>query len=280
MSDIPRFTIDDLRARYDLEPSLDDVYVEGIFDKEIIDRLISLNEKSYRATYEIDAVNVPAELLAKHELTEGSKQRVIALARELAKLKGRHHYRCLVDRDLDHWFGELEKTKSLTWTDHTSIELYYLSEDFVKDIILVTARCNIANWRTFYDSLIEALRLTYAMRLADRSLKLSMRWINLDKSLSARDSQLVFDHGGYVKKLLVANQKASHIPEFEKEVLRWKAKLTNDPRSHIRGHDLVSMIAWSIRSFKGQKEYASDAAIERIFVLLAPRANEILNTLN
>jgi hypothetical protein len=280
MSEIPRFTIEELQVRYDLEPSLNDIYVEGIFDKEIIDRLHSTADKPYRAIYEIDAVNVPPELVKSYKLTDGNKQRVLTLARELAKIVDQCHYKCLVDRDLDHWFGSLEDTKNLAWTDHTSIELYYLSEEFVRDITVVTAKCKITNWLKFYESFITVLRSLYAMRLADRSLALSMNWLSADRSLSALGSQIVFDRDGYINKLLIANKKSSQFKEYHALFNQWENKLTNDPRSHIRGHDLISMISWTIKSFKGLKEYASEAAIERIFVLLADRAKEVVKVLN
>lgn len=276
MSEIPRFTVDELQTRYELEPELDDIYVEGFFDKEVIERVIYINEQPRRAIYTIDTVDVPPQLVESHKLTDGNKQRVITLARELAKINGERLYRCLVDRDLDHWFGPLERTKNLAWTDHTSIELYYLSEEFIRDIILVTARCKIVSWGDFYVSLIATLRSLYAMRLADRSMDLSMKWINYEKSLDVKGSEILFDQDAYIDKLLVANGSMSRRREYKKVLQEWCEKLTNDPRSHIRGHDLVPMLSWAVKSFKGQRDYASDTAIERIFVLLASRATDVL----
>ena len=107
MIDIDRRTIAELFARYELEPELADVFVEGTFDREIL--VQSLNEvQSGYTFYEIDVIDIPQDILKKHRLSCGNKQRVIALARELSTLPDNVQYQCLVDKDLDHWFGSLE----------------------------------------------------------------------------------------------------------------------------------------------------------------------------
>jgi hypothetical protein len=103
MTDDTRRQIVDLLARHELEPELDDVYVEGNFDKEILERIFSKRGIENRVVYEIDTIEVPPSLVASHKLSDGNKQRVIALARELSVIEGDCSYRCLVDRDLDHW---------------------------------------------------------------------------------------------------------------------------------------------------------------------------------
>ena len=108
MTELARRTISELRARYDLEPSLRDIFVEGKFDQDVLSNCLRGPEHRDRMIYDIDSVDIPSELLGVHELTDGKKQRVIALARELAPLPSKCLYRCLVDRDLDH-------PKNLSW---------------------------------------------------------------------------------------------------------------------------------------------------------------------
>ena len=49
-----RRTISELLARYELEPSLRDVYVEGVFDREVITRCCDSGSDGVIAVYEID----------------------------------------------------------------------------------------------------------------------------------------------------------------------------------------------------------------------------------
>jgi len=64
MNDIPRRNIDELIARYKLEPELKDLYVEGNFDMKLfrkITRELNLNV----SVYTIDTVECPASSLGK-----------------------------------------------------------------------------------------------------------------------------------------------------------------------------------------------------------------------
>lgn len=272
--ELPRRTLADLKARYELEPSLDDLYVEGSFDKEIITRLNDKAKESKRVVYSIDTVEIPPDLIRCYDLTTGNKQRVIVLARELATISKSNHI-CFVDRDLDHWFGELESINRLKWSKHTSIELYFLNEDFLKDILITTAKCKIANWEMFYSSFIETLRLAYCLRLADRALELGIKWVELKKSLSLNNGVIIFDIESYIRKLPSSNSHLKDIEIFIKEVTDWKKTVNGDPRLHIRGHDLIYLVSWAVTASKGLKNFSSEDAISRLFVLLSDYSSEI-----
>ncbi len=280
MSGLPRRTLDDLKMRYELEPSLDDLYVEGYFDKEVIDRVFLKHNQQNRIVYEIDSVDVPDDLIQIHDLSTGNKQRVMVLARVLAEINEECNYVCLVDRDLDHWFGELEKTNRLAWTEHTSLELYFLSENFLKEVLCVAAKCKFNNWAEFYASFIQVLKSLYVLRLVDRDIGLKLKWVKLEKSLSVLKSSIVFDREGYVTKLLSANSKLAVKDEFQCKIESWNAQLIGDCRAFIRGHDLVFLMSWVVGNFKGLKDFHSEDAIMRFFVLLSHNAEAVINSLD
>lgn len=279
MTDLARRTISELRARYDLEPSLKDVFVEGKFDQEVLSNCLRGPEHYDRMVYDIDSVDVPSTLLIAHKLSEGNKQRVIALAREMKDLSPECLYRCLVDRDLDHWFGPLETTDRLTWTEYCSIELYFFSSEILHDLVITTAKSKIDIWDEYLDSLISTLRHQYAMRLADRDLGWSLGWLSVDRCLTRKESQIAFDAPNYVDRLLKKNGKAKERRQFENAVAAWQAKLSGDPRNHIRGHDLLDVLAWTIAEFRGIKEFSSVVSIQRLLILLAPRAHSLANVI-
>lgn len=269
MTDIARRTIEELVVRYELEPTLDDVFVEGAFDRDVIASALG-HEGVRRAIYEVVTVEVPSSLLADHGLTEGNKQRVIALARELAKIEGDCSYVCLVDKDLDHWFGELEATKRLRWSKYCDIELHFLSADFLKDLLVVTCKAHISDFDAFFEALTSTLSDLYAMRLADRKLSLNLRWIPFESCLSHRGGVVSLSMEDYVDRLLTANGKGKEKEKFQNEVAQFRIFLSGyDCRDHIRGHDFVDMLAWVIRRFRGVKELASNVAMQRFLVFHA-----------
>jgi len=274
-----RWTIGELSVRYELEPTLKDIFVEGAFDRDILSNCFRSMKDDSRKAYEIQTVEVPNELVASHGLSSGNKQRVITLARELANLPAACSYKCFVDRDLDHWFGELEDTARLTWTEFSSIELHFFSDEVLQDVILTTAKSKIDNWNQYKDSLIVVLRNLFALRLADRELGLNLKWLPFEKYLSKEGSQIAFDLSTYMDRLLIKNGEMGLKNRYEELLGGWLLKLNGDCRNYIRGHDLVDMIAWTVKEFRGVKEFSEADVIQRLFVLLAPRVPNIVGTL-
>ena len=279
MTELARRTISELRARYELEPGLRDVYVEGKFDQEILSNFFRGPDFRDRMIYDIDSVEVPTALLIAHGFTDGNKQRIIALARELANLPDECQYRCLVDRDLDHWFGPLESTTRLTWTEFCSIELYFFSNEILRDLLITTAKSKISSWEVYLDSLIATLRDLYALRLADRALGWSLEWLSIDRCLSRHESRIIFALPDYIDRLMKKNRKMGTKQQFDHSFALWQQKLSGDPRSHIRGHDLIDLLAWTIAEFRGIKEFSSQVAIQRLLVLLAPNTPGLIGVL-
>ncbi len=103
MNSLPRRTIDELVARYELEPELRDIYVEGHLDRSIIDWFLSRKNISDVKVYEIDTIEVPAELVEEKSVATGNKGRVIALCCELQdRIRRTLSVMCVIDRDFDH----------------------------------------------------------------------------------------------------------------------------------------------------------------------------------
>jgi hypothetical protein len=263
-----RWSISELLARYELEPELSDVFVEGAFDREVLAQ--AFTDPITRPTfYEIDVVDVPIAVLSKHGMSSGNKQRVVALSKELGGLPHAAKVVCLADRDLDHWFGTLSATRRLRWTVYCSIESHFLTVETVSDILVTTGRTRIKNLDPFFGSLIDALKVLYALRLADRQLALALKWVSLRKYLSRDGDSVVFGAEKYALALLNSNAKASRHREFSASYQGWLNQLNCDIRLAARGHDYAELLAWAVAEFGGQKEFASTSAIERLFVLLA-----------
>jgi hypothetical protein len=263
-----RWSIQELLARYDLEPELVDLFVEGAFDKEVLTQACASNIQR-RAVYEIDSVDVPASVLAKHGLSHGNKQRVIALSKELAGIAKDAKVVCLVDRDLDHWFAPIENTHRLRWTLFCSLECHFMTAETIRDIAVTTGRAKIKQFDQFTEGLLSTIRALYALRLSDRELGLNLKWVALRKYLKRVDDSVVFDAARYSTALLASNAKSQTKGAFDTATADWIKKLTCDIRLSARGHDYTALLAWAISEFGGEKELASEVAVERLFVLLA-----------
>lgn len=263
-----RWTVDELLARYELEPELLDVFVEGGFDREVLTqhRAGGCAEKTF---YEVDTVDLPADVLEAYGLTLGNKQRVIALSRQLSQISSLARVACLVDRDLDHWFAPVENTARLRWSVFCSTESHFLTKNTVRDIAVITGRSKIPSFDAFFDSFELTLRRLYALRLADRELQLNLKWTALRKYLSKHEGTIAFDLEKYAQAVLSSNSALTRKSEFAASTGKWLRSLDCDVRFACRGHDYTELLAWAISEFGGQKEFASPAAIERLFILLS-----------
>lgn len=264
MSNLPRRTIEELKTRYFCEPDIYDVYVEGQFDDEIIKKWCQRRGEKRIVSYEIDTVDIPYDILSKYNLTEGNKQRVIALAKELSseQLNG---YRCLVDKDLDHWLDCIDDTQNLIWTEYCSLELLYFKEDLIRRIVIDVANSKIKDWDAFFISFVLVLKELYCLRLSDAKLNLKIKWIDLDKYITCKDDTLLFDCVTYLNRNVIQNAINDRKIELEREYKAWMAKINGDPRLYVRGHDFVKLISMTNKRFKGVKTYHEEITIERLF---------------
>lgn len=280
MTEDPKWTVDDLVIRYELEPDLRDVFVEGCFDQDVLQACFQAAGDDQRVCYPIESVNVPYAILEQYDLTEGNKQRVMALAMELSASIKKASCKCLVDSDLEIWIGHKLKAHYLIRTKFTSLDLYFFSEGLMKRLLLTSAKAKIPDWTLFFESLISILKDLYALRLADSQLNLYLKWTPWAKCLDKKTTTIEFDVADYSTRVLLANSHGKKNAEFTKTFLAWREKLTKDPRLCIRGHDFIEAISWVIAKFGGKKEFSTPEAIEGVFLLMAEEASEVLKELH
>lgn len=278
MSGLPKRSLAEVITRYQLEPTLKDIYVEGIFDKELLTYCFKKNDCNDRIVYEIDTVEISHEILISYGLSTGNKQRTIALAKEINKLTNDPQVIFLIDKDLDEWLDSMEEVHRLVRTKYSSLELYFFDDILLQDILLEIAKTKIQDWEEYKSTLILFLQSFFAIRLTNEELALGMELIPIGKYLSLQGSKINFEIDRYNENLLNKNSKAAYKDIFEECRSGWMRKLTGDPRHYMHGHDFTQMLAWTVLKFNGIKEFSSQVAIERMFLMQSPKAEEILET--
>lgn len=275
MNNLPCWTIQELITRYELEPDLTDVFVEGAFDRDVFCSIPTLTKAGY-AFYEIDSVYIPPDLLIRHGLSSGNKQRVVVLARELAAIQQAIKVICLVDKDFDHWLGISESTAPLRFTIYCSIDCHFLTKDIARDILITAGHIKVDDFDILYESMANVLRILYALRLSARQCSEGFKWVTLKKYLRRNGDSILFDLDRYKTALLLVNGYKSQQNKFDSALSDWLKRLDCDIRQCSRGHDYQTLLAWVMNEFKGSKEFTTEHAIERFFVLLARTAFTLL----
>ena len=240
---LPRWKITELQTRYSLEPSLRDVFVEGIFDKELIDLCYDQFADSRRITYAIHSLEIDQNVLDRHGLTSGNKQRVIALCRELA-VEDHQSVACFVDRDLDHWLGELEIRPGLIWSDFCDLEACFFDDMTIKSLVIDASRCRIDDWDCFYSSLTQVLTIIYSIRLSVIESRLRIPLIDVTKCLSTRNSGIQIDISDFVFRSLNGRAHQDEIKKIEISSGEWLEKFkSEDHRLTVRyGYEFIDDI--------------------------------------
>lgn len=264
---LPRRWIEELALRYKLHPKLRDVYVEGFFDKEIIQSWLSHQGIHSPGIYSIDSVDLPIELLSKYSVTEGCKQRVIALANELASAGHTTSALCIIDSDFDKFLGISHSSKNLLATDFSCLESYF----WVDDILQSAFRSAIGAQKRKAGQVAELeqiLRGLFALRMVDQKLGLSLSWIDIKSYVKVAEGNVTIDLALYAERVLVSSGKANVRVAFLAEVANLLATFPADTRHCLRGHDLVKLLSLVVRKLGGAKGFHDESAFETIMLTM------------
>lgn len=271
---LPRSTIDELITKYELEPDLDDVYVEGSYDKEILDAALKhLNIQ--RPVYEIDTVEISADVLESYGFTDGQRQRVIVLSK-LLSLGQNTPVRFLADKDFDDLLGVRHVGDGLVFTKYNDIESVFFSEDKVRNLIEGAGSAKIKLWDVVHRNIEDAVRKIAAVRIALRDLNINIKLSDISKSITIENDSLVCDVKDICTRTCGSSSAIKIVGEVEKSANKWLAILSSkDLRLSTRGHDYTFVMAYVIKKFRGSSAFAN--AIDRTLILLVPDvAHDIL----
>lgn len=262
-----RRTLPELKARYTLEPSLKDIYVEGVSDRAVVTWFASaIGQKDVQA-YDISVVNISKEWLRGLDLPDNNRSRVLALSLFLVDILGEARRAfCIADKDFEAVTGTIVHNSALIYTDFACMESYWLCEEcFAKAFILVLYKREEESnfWLTQLASLVEKI---YVIRFAAMRVSLGVALPDVHRCTKWEAGSVVFDDEEFIKRFC---QKAGlGTEQFLAEMEHARAQLSEERRNHLNGHDLVAAFrTMLIRAFK-QRELATEGALARCLMLL------------
>jgi hypothetical protein len=247
MSDIPRRKLDELEFIYKNHPDLRDIYVEGSFDKSILDWFVRERGLKDVAIYLIDTIEISDEDVIARGYYTGNRGRVMCLAEHLKSISASHVV-CIIDSDFSRFLDDEPPQPPLYETDYACMEMYYFNIFCFSKFF--TLCCQRSNWQvnTIMQSLASVLQELFLYRCANEKLGWRMDWLDtIAGCMKTQKWSINLDFNNFIGRLLNKNQRAKHKDAFNKMVESLRSMLKKDPRYQINGHDFVIVLAWYIR---------------------------------
>jgi len=268
-----RRTIDELIARYQLEPALRDVYVEGPSDKALLDYVLGLSGGAVLAVYEISTIDVPADVVSAHHLEANNRGRLIALAIGLADAlpEGSCCVACVVDADFDRLLAVRHESNVLFMTDYACAEMYAFNEDALSTFFRVVVRRLPPEIGQAIDDLAEVLQEIFLIRLVNHAQRLALRHTSWERCCKVVSGRLRFDPRDYLTRHLNANATALRVADFELALAPYRAALTPDFRNQVNGHDFIQLLCFYVRRVLRSRVGCDPVYVERVLHLCINR---------
>lgn len=270
---LPKRKLTELKARVHLEPTLDDVFVEGVSDKRLIDQAHE-HQRRHRPVYSISSVCIPPEVLRGFGLTDGNRQRVLALCQYL-EIPSESSVRCLIDADMDRHLDREMVFPGLSYTSYTDAEGVFLTSEILKDLVVNAGQTSIKNWTNFFPCIENIVKQIFCVRLVLTEMELNVKVPPISKSLSRSQQDLRFDFDTFVGKLSSEGLSPDCIQKVKDRCVYWHDRLAaSEARAAGRGHDYFEVLAWVVKKFGGKVGLANH--LHSIAVLFVPQVSEDL----
>ncbi len=264
MPDPYRRSIEELITRYELEPQLRDIYVEGDRDRFFLNWFLVRSGCRQAVVYPIEtSVYIPPVLLARNRVS-GNRGRVIVLCLELAAKLSRNSNNVLglVDKDYSQILGESVESHLLLWTDFSCLESYALSDRALQKFCSIYLGVVISVDR--FSEMFVILRDVFLLRCAKLACARSAAWLDAFTRLcSIRDGRVYFDRAQFVDRLLNASAGAIDRGSLEAKVAELRGLLSGGFRQELNGHDLIQMFSWYAHQIGVDRSIYSKTPLQR-----------------
>jgi hypothetical protein len=245
-----RKKIEELVQRYQREPSILDVFVEGRSDAALLKKFINTQQLKDVVVYEISTVEISASALADAGQPDAVRGRVIYLALEFEKSlpSTSNAVSCVADRDYDLVLERAYASPFLFFVDYCSVEMYAFDASVMDNILAAIAPTIGKSGAQVLKELEPMLRRLFLIRAANIALGFNMKWLRtIEDSCALRRGMVQFDEKDFIERYLGKNARLADIERFTKKVAELETRAAGDARLFIRGHDFAQLLSWYLK---------------------------------
>ena len=256
MAEAERRSIRELVTRYEFEPGLKDIYVEGSDDKAILEGILDEQQVDGVAVFEVSSVQVPTE---PGEDT-GCRTKVVKLARVLARaFQGKElHVACVIDSDLDHATGAGENDALLLRTDYANMEMYFFTSDVFEKLNRQCLRGSRLTDHMVNGFMVSTLQSLFSIRCVNARAEWHLTCIRFDNLVSFGRGRFGFDLDEYVARYLNKSSCLARREEFLRQVKSVELPDGLDERCFMHGHDFLVLLRKMLNKLRGKAVFRSE----------------------
>ena len=247
-----RKTVDELVTRYQFEPTLRDIYVEGEFDADFFKWFFEHAGYDDVAVYDINGVDLPDYMVEELGQKLGNKGRVLSLALKLSELMNQAcpQLTCVADIDLENLFGGPQvNLEHLRYTERSCLDMYFFEIYILEKFVALFARRAPDSANKFSKILNDILHKAGLVRAANDELGWMISWTNISGYCKIFKGQLSFNSDKHILDFLRAGGKGASVNEFKDKIGEIRLRAPDDCKMFANGHDFVELLTWYARKY-------------------------------
>lgn len=256
---VEKIKFEELLTKYDLEPSLVDIYVEGAEDESFYSYHLEKMGKQLRFI-DISTIDFSESLdLTKYGLENNNRDKIIYLLSEINKSLPINRIYGIIDRDiLQYTRGFANTPANLFITDFSCIEMYFFCKPSIEKVQKQSFHFLSEN----IIKKIQSLTVDFSLIvIAEKKLDLSIQKISSDKLYNSKYmdfNNFSFDLDKYLRGCLSLSGLSKEYDSINNEIAKVKPIiLSENPTIFINGHNFINILTGFIsqhKQFKHIKE--------------------------
>lgn len=271
---MPRRAIEELITIYEYETSLRDIYVEGNFDKCLLEWYFENTKITGISIYEISDIDIPDQEL-KVEYEKNNRDRILYLIERLNEKRVLCKYKGLVDKDILKYTRGLPEIENLSMTDYCCMEMYAFCKEVFGKINKLCLGGKIQKLDEFMDFISKTAVKLSALAIYEKREKIGLSKTDFEKYICVDKGSLKFKFNIYLKAVLDKNGIGGKYEEVTMELKKVESELiADDPREWINGHQMVRIIKELLKKWHIIGNQSNDESV-RGMILAALEISQI-----
>lgn len=263
--------VNEVIALYELEPNLNDIYVEGITDKLVVERFLQKYRISDVNVIMVEDIEFSAMYDEHPDIICNNKRKLVVFCKLLgmAFQNALEGIAVIVDRDFDEIKGALQNNHYIHYTDYNSLELYLFDENVLNIFYRNILKNFPYNGKYTLDIigpiLIEKFLIRLVLEINGPFPKEKITDLYKSISVDKNTGVIKFDPEHHLDKILNNIKKTKDKADFIGQIEEFRKKLSAEKRRNIRGHDFIHLLFGFINKIKNNIHLNEETLERSIF---------------